>query len=317
VVAAYEGDASNATSTSATLSVPVVAAPGLATTTTTITFTNPVDTGQFATYTATVTGHGATKPTGTVRFFFGANTLPSAPVPLNSSTGIASTGNAFANAGTYAITAAYSGDANNQGSASAAVGQQVNSVAPQPSLGFVPLKPCRIADTRNATGPFGGPAIAGGQTRNFAIPQSACGIPSTAAAYSLNVTVVPSGSLNYLTVWPTGQPTPTVSLLNSIDGRTKANAAIVPAGASGSISVFASTPTNTNVIVDINGYFVSSAQNASALAFYPLTPCRIADTRNPAGPLGGPYLAAGRPRAFPIQSSPARARSPLPRKPIL
>ena len=303
VVASYQGDSNNAASTSATLSVPVVAAPGLATTTTTITFTNPVDTGQYSTYTATVTGQGANKPTGTVRFFFGANTIPSSPVPLNSSTGIASAGNAFPNAGTYAITAAYSGDANNQGSASVPVGQQVNNVAPQPSLGFVPVTPCRIADTRNPTGAFGGPPIAGGQTRNFAIPQSACGIPATAAAYSLNVTVVPNGQLNYLTVWPTGQPIPTVSLLNSIDGRTKANAAIVPAGTSGSISVFAYTPASTNVILDINGYFVSSSQNASALAFYPLTPCRLVDTRNATGPLGGPYLAAGQPRAFPVQSS--------------
>ena len=302
VVASYEGDPSNAASNSAPLSVPVVAAPGLATTTTTITFTNPVDTGQFSTYTATVTGQGTNKPTGTVRFFFGANTIPSSPVPLNSSTGIASIGNAFPNAGTYAITAAYSGDVNNQGSASVPVGQQVNNVAPQPSLGFVPVTPCRIADTRNSTGPFGGPPIAASQTRNFAIPQSACGIPATAAAYSLNVTVVPNGQLNYLTVWPTGQPIPTVSLLNSIDGRIKANAAIVPAGTSGSISVFASTPASTNVILDINGYFVSSSQNASALAFYPLTPCRIVDTRNPAGPLGGPYLGAAQPRAFPVLS---------------
>jgi Bacterial Ig-like domain (group 3) len=302
VVAMYEGDASNASSTSATLSVPIVAAPGLPTTTTTITFTNPVDTNQWTTYTATVTGHGSAKPTGTVTFFFGAHTLAGSPVALNSSTGTASTGNAFPTAGSYAITAAYSGDANNQGSASIAVGQQVNAVAPQPSLSFVPVPPCRIADTRNATGPFGGPAIQGGQTRNFAIPQSACGIPSTAAAYSLNVTVVPNGQLNYLTVWPTGQPIPTVSLLNSMDGRTKANAAIVPAGTSGSISVFAYTAATANVILDINGYFVSSVQNTSGLAFYPLTPCRLVDTRNPAGPLAGPYLAAGQARAFPVQS---------------
>ncbi len=301
VVATYEGDSSNAASISAPFSLPVVAAPGLATTTTTITFTNPVDTGQYATYTATVTGHGAIKPTGTVRFFFGTNTIPSAPVPL-SSTGVASTGNSFAFAGTYAITAAYSGDANNQGSSSAPTGLLVNNVAPQPSLGFVPIAPCRIADTRNATGPFGGPAIVGGQTRSFAIPQSTCGIPATAAAYSLNVTVVPGGQLDYLTVWPTGQKMPNASLLNSLDGRTKANAAIVPAGTSGSISIFANAKTATNVVLDINGYFVSSMQTATALAFYPLTPCRIVDTRRPAAPLGGPYLAAGQPRAFPVQS---------------
>jgi hypothetical protein len=36
----------------------------------------------------------------------------------------------------------------------------------------------------------------------------------------------------------------------------------------------------------------------SSAAFYPVTPCRLVDTRNPAGPLGGPSLAAGTVRSF-------------------
>jgi len=36
------------------------------------------------------------------------------------------------------------------------------------------------------------------------IPASSCGIPATAAAYSVNVTVVPDGPLAYLTMWPFG-----------------------------------------------------------------------------------------------------------------
>ena len=59
---------------------------------------------------------------------------------------------------------------------------------------------------------------------------------------------------------------------------------------------------STDVILDINGYFVA-ASNAGALAFYPLTPCRVADTRNAAGPLGGPSLAAQSTRPFPILAS--------------
>jgi hypothetical protein len=164
-------------------------------------------------------------------------------------------------------------------------------------LQFVPVTPCRVADTRNPNGPFGGPPISGGTARDFAIPNSACGIPPTAAAYSLNVTVAPSGSLGYLTVWPFGEDQPIVSTLNSFDGRIKANAAIVPAGAGGAISVYAMNA--TNVILDINGYF--APVSGSTLAFYPLAPCRVADTRNPAGDLGGPYLKGLAPgRAFPI-----------------
>ena len=166
-------------------------------------------------------------------------------------------------------------------------------------LQFVPVTPCRVADTRNPPGPFGGPPIGGGTSRDFIIPNSACGIPPTAAAYSLNITVVPGGPLGYLTVWPTGQDQPKVSTLNS-DGRVKANAAIVPAGTGGAIRLFVTN--TTNVILDINGYF--AAVKGSTLAFYPLYPCRVVDTRGPNGPFGGPFLRGGAPgRDFPMRSS--------------
>jgi hypothetical protein len=38
--------------------------------------------------------------------------------------------------------------------------------------------------------------------------------------------------------------------------------------------------------------------NVRTMAFYPVTPCRVVDTRNPAGPLGGPSLIAQASRAF-------------------
>jgi len=44
-----------------------------------------------------------------------------------------------------------------------------------------------------------------------------------------------------------------VSTLNSWDGAVVANAAIVPAGTSGAISVYVTN--RTHVILDINGYF--------------------------------------------------------------
>jgi hypothetical protein len=106
--------------------------------------------------------------------------------------------------------------------------------------------------------------------------------------------------LPQLTLWPSGQPQPLVATLNSIDGRTKSNAAIVPAGSNGAVSVFATD--TTDVILDINGYFVAG-NNPAALAFYPLTPCRIADTRNATASLGGPSLTAQSTRSFPILAS--------------
>jgi hypothetical protein len=121
------------------------------------------------------------------------------------------------------------------------------------ALSFYPVTPCRVADTRGTNGPFGGPTTDAGTTRSFAIPASGCFVPSTAAAYSVNVTVVPQGPLYYLTVWPAGSAQPLVSTLNSFDGSVVANAAIVPAGAGGAISVFVTN--RTDVILDINGYF--------------------------------------------------------------
>jgi hypothetical protein len=87
--------------------------------------------------------------------------------------------------------------------------------------------------------------------------------------------------------------------MNSLDGRIKANAAIVQAGAAGAIRVYASD--TTHVVLDIDGYF--EAPSAQTLQFYPLTPCRVLDTRNPNGPLGGPFLTSGQERDFPVLSS--------------
>ena len=172
------------------------------------------------------------------------------------------------------------------------------NATPNGPYGFTPITPCRVLDTRNPNGAFGGPKMAANTIREFDVPSNSCQIPSTATAYSLNVTVVPDASLSYLSIWPSGQGQPYVSTLNS-DGRVKANAAIVPAGTNGGIDIYVTDA--TQVVIDIDGYFTS--QSSSALQFYPLTPCRVADTRNANGPLGGPYMAAGQARSFPVLSS--------------
>ncbi len=166
-------------------------------------------------------------------------------------------------------------------------------------LQFVPVSPCRLVDTRNPNGEFGGPALQANSTRSFTIPDNQnCNIPFAAAAYSLNVTVVPHGPLGYLTIWPKGGYQPYVSSLNSVDGRIKANAAIVPAG-SNAVSVYVTQ--TTDAVLDIDGYFAPAS--GSTLAFYPLTPCRVLDTRKANGDLGGPSLTGGQERDFPVLES--------------
>ncbi len=171
---------------------------------------------------------------------------------------------------------------------------------------FVPVTPCRIMDTRagqGTSGSFGPPALAAGGIRTVPIPTSPCGIPAAAQAYSLNITVVPASTLSYLTIWPTGQPQPFVSTLNSFQGEIVANAAIVPAGTNGAVNVFVTDA--SDVIIDINGYF-APPQSGGVLQFYPVAPCRVADTRagsGKTGAFGAPRLNGGESRGFPIPTS--------------
>jgi hypothetical protein len=142
-------------------------------------------------------------------------------------------------------------------------------------LQFYPVAPCRLVDTRgaaagfNGIAPFSGPSIPDGGTLTIPVQSTTetntntepapCGvIPSTAQAYSFNLTVAPQagGEVDYVSLWPAGSAQPFVATLNDPQGLIVANAAIVPAGSpSGGINVFNAGPSTTDVIIDMNGYF--------------------------------------------------------------
>jgi hypothetical protein len=123
---------------------------------------------------------------------------------------------------------------------------------------FVGVVPCRVVDTRNAPGPFGGPALATNAVRAFDIDNGPCpGIPAGVDAYSLNFGGILPPADGFLTAWPTGSAQPVVSQLNLVGGEVVANAAIVPAGTGGSINVLVNAGP-TNIYIDINGYFSST-----------------------------------------------------------
>ena len=154
---------------------------------------------------------------------------------------------------------------------------------------FYPLTPCRLVDTRGATGELGGPRLKAQTPRSFPLLQSSC-IPSglNPNAYSLNFTVIPNPSrqpLGYLTVWPTGETQPVVSTLNNPTATVVANAAIVPAGTGGAIDVYANN--TTDLLIDIDGYF--AAPGTGGLSLYPVAPCRVLDTRSGNGRNGKPF----------------------------
>jgi hypothetical protein len=123
-----------------------------------------------------------------------------------------------------------------------------------PGSTFVAMTPCRVFDTRNAVGPYGGPRLIANVTRNFDIDSGPCGpIPAGTIAYSMNFGAILPDGLGFVTIWPAGSAQPTVSSINTVPGEVLANAAIVPAGSGGAISVFPNT--GMHLYGDINGYF--------------------------------------------------------------
>lgn len=117
---------------------------------------------------------------------------------------------------------------------------------------FFTVSPCRIADTRESLGPYGGPALSPGVERVFVVAGQ-CQIPSTAKAVSFNVAVTQPTAPGHVILYPGDSPAPTVSAINFRAGQTRANNAIVPLGAGGALAVVSAAP--THFILDVNGYF--------------------------------------------------------------
>jgi hypothetical protein len=120
---------------------------------------------------------------------------------------------------------------------------------------FFTLLPCRLLDTRDPAGPYGGPALAAGQTRSFALG-GRCGIPPSARAVSLNVTATQPTAGGNLRLYAAGLALPLVSSLNYAAGQTRGNNAVVGLSAAGGLAIRCAQPSGTtHVIVDVNGYF--------------------------------------------------------------
>jgi hypothetical protein len=156
------------------------------------------------------------------------------------------------------------------------------------ALTFVAITPCRLVDTRgggfNGMMPFSGPSIGPNSAATFPVQEASgntapapCGtIPSIAQAYSFNLTVVPhtSAVIDFVTMWPADATRPVVATLDDPQSMILSNAAIVPAGPTGSpyyggVSVFNSGPGTTDVIIDMNGFFAAPTDlnNNTAVGF--------------------------------------------------
>jgi hypothetical protein len=117
------------------------------------------------------------------------------------------------------------------------------------------VTPCRLVDTRNAAGPFGGPALAAGGTRSFTVSSGGCSIPADAAGVSLNVTVADVTAAGTLTFFPGSGMVPATNTLSFVPGKNRANNLTM--GVIGSVLSVRNYQTvgTVNLIIDVNGYY--------------------------------------------------------------
>ena len=136
--------------------------------------------------------------------------------------------------------------------------QEVEGV-PTPALAFTGITPCRVADTRGNgfTGQYGPPSLAAGSPRNFTLGGQ-CGVAGGAEAISLNITVTNTQGPGFILIYPQGGAQPSVSTLNYVANQTIANAAVVPLGSGGGVTVIAGV-SGTDLIIDTNGYYAPQA----------------------------------------------------------
>jgi hypothetical protein len=151
-------------------------------------------------------------------------------------------------------------------------------------VAFIPIDPCRIADTRGGTftGQAGGPLLTAQVPRTFqvagfvpGIPVQ-CGVPAGAKAASFQFTIVLPSHDGNLIAWPAG-PAPQTSVINWTGGIfSLGSGTIVPlSGNSIMVQVNGPTGSTAHLVIDVNGYFTDTYNPSQAFR---------AIANNPGGP---------------------------------
>lgn len=124
---------------------------------------------------------------------------------------------------------------------------------------YVPISPCRLADTRPAPDTVGAKntplGAAATMTLNGRGASGQCTLPTDGTALVLNVTTLNATASSFLTIWPTGLTRPLASSLNPSPGAPPTpNAVTTPLSASGQFNIYNNSG-SVNVIVDVVGYY--------------------------------------------------------------
>jgi hypothetical protein len=150
-------------------------------------------------------------------------------------------------------------------------------VAASAGLDFVPVAPKRLFDSRGT-----GQPLAPGQVVRVAVAGGSSPAPASARAVAVNLTGVLPDQTGWIRAFPCDVPEPPVSSLNPRVGRARANSAIVPVAADGTICLTSNV--TSHVIVDLTGWFGAGAGGEKFVAINAL---RLADTRQTHPTLNG------------------------------
>lgn len=120
------------------------------------------------------------------------------------------------------------------------------------SLDFHTLPPCRVVNTQS------GAPLASGAQRTFSIAGT-CGVPSTAKAVALNITIVGPTSNGNVALWPANQAKPGTSSINFAAGQIRANNGILSLATNGAGTLAAQSflvdGGTVHLLLDVAGWF--------------------------------------------------------------
>lgn len=157
------------------------------------------------------------------------------------------------------------------------------------ALGYVPVEPHRVLDTRDGTGVTDPCYVDGGARVDVRVTGSG-GVPSNGvAAVVLNVTATDAKGPLWVAAYPAGAPFGGTSSVNTSTGGTAAALVTVPVGSGGKVSL-RTGGLASDLVADVVGYHPASGSGAR---YRPLEGRRVFDGRVPPG--GWNAVAAGVP----------------------
>jgi hypothetical protein len=127
---------------------------------------------------------------------------------------------------------------------------------------YVPIKPCRVVDTRVQVGPIGS-----GVTRTYYVngtsgfaPQGGasggCGVPAGAVGVTATLSAVTPSHAGYLRAWAAGGAEPGATLLNYGTGNTSTGTSVQVKSGTGKNLAVKNYGGPTQLVIDVTGYYI-------------------------------------------------------------